>query len=79
MLVFFKYPDAYVSLVDGLDDDVDHLRLVGGGGSAANMVPIGVLAVFVDVEIHVMGVVIHGCVLAWVERSPVVAEVEGDC
>lgn len=42
------------------------------------MVPIWVLTVFVEVEVHVMRVVIHGGMLARVQRRPVVAEVEGD-
>lgn len=68
----------YVSLVDGLDDDVDDLGLVCLGGSAADVVPIRVLTVFVEVKVHVMRVVIHGGMLARVKRCPVVAEIEGE-
>lgn len=42
------------------------------------MVPIRILTVFVEVKVHVMRVVIHGGMLARVQRSPVVAEIEGD-
>lgn len=42
------------------------------------MVPIRVLTVFVEVKVHVMGVVIHGGMLARVKRCPVVAEIEGE-
>jgi hypothetical protein len=69
---------AYISGIQGGDDDVDDLWLIGFGGSAADMVPIGILAVFVDVEIHIMGVVIHCGVLSGVKRSPVIAEFEGN-
>lgn len=67
----------YVARVERGDEDIEDLRLVGLGGSAAEVVPVGVLAVFVEVEIHIVRVVIHGGVLARVQRRPVVAEFEG--
>lgn len=69
----------YVAGVERGDEDIDDLWLVGLGSSAAYVVPVGVLAVFVEVEIHIVRVVIHGGVLARVQGSPVVAEFISHC
>lgn len=64
----------YISLVESLNEDIDDLRFVGASGCAANPMKVFILTVFVEIEIHVMDVVVHGVVLSWVERGPIYAE-----
>lgn len=53
--------------------------LIGLGGSAADVVPVGIVTVIIEIEVDVVGVMVHGGMLAWVKWRPVVAETESHC
>lgn len=64
--------EVYVAGINGGDNNVNDLGFVGASGDAANVNPIGILSVFVQVQIHVMNVVVHGGVFSRIERCPAV-------
>jgi hypothetical protein len=68
----------YVASGEGGGEEGEDLRLVGAGRLAADVDPVGVMTVFVEVQIHGMRVVVHGGVLAGVHGRPVHAETVGD-
>ena len=68
---------SYVALVDGADQDADNLRFIGAGGHTAVVPEVGILSIVPEVDVHVVGVVVHGGVLAGVQESHTPAEVIG--
>ena len=58
-------------LIEGLCDDVNHLSFIGASWDAAVDDPIGILAIFPEIQIHVVCVVVHGSMFPGIKGSEI--------